>query len=83
MRQYPYGIIRHQFVVGRPNQANHTTCSAAYDMSRYPYSQIAEQLNNCLRKLSTVLAYSKFENYMKIVEIFVSVKNLKLNGILK
>jgi hypothetical protein len=39
-------------------------------MSRYPYldeinSQIAEQLNNSLRKLSTVLAYSKFENYMK------------------
>ena len=57
-------------------------------MSRYPYldeinSQIAEQLNNSLRKLSTVLAYSKFENYMKIVEVFVSVKNLQLKGSIK
>ena len=88
LRRYPYRIRRHQFVVDRHHQVNHTTCSGAYDMSRYPYlkdvnSQIAEQLNNCLRKLSTVLAYSKFENYMKIVEIFVSVKNLQLKGILK
>ena len=88
LRRYPYRIRRHQFVVDRHHQVNQTTCSAAYDMSRYPYlnhinSQIAEQLNNCLRKLSTVLAYSKFENYMKIVEIFVSVKNLQLKGILK
>ena len=88
LRRYPYRIRRHQFVVDRHHQSNHTTCSAAYDMSRYLYldeinSQIAEQLNNSLRKLSTVLAYSKFENYMKIVEVFVSVKNLQLKGSIK
>ena len=88
LRIYPYRIRRHQFVVDRHHQSNHTTCSAAYDMSRYLYldeinSQIAEQLNNSLRKLSTVLAYSKFEKYMKIVEVFVSVKNLQLKGSIK
>ena len=57
-------------------------------MSKYPFlsgvnSQIAEQLNNSLRKLSTVLAYRKFENYMKIIEISVSVKNLYTKGMIK
>ena len=56
-------------------------------MSKYPFmnninSQLAEQLNNSLRKLSTVAAYSKFETYKKIIEIFITVKNLKIKQII-
>ena len=41
-------------------------------------TQVAEQLNNLLRKLSTVVAYSSFDNYLKIIEIFITIKNLKI-----
>ena len=87
LRRFPYRIRRFQFVIDRHHQANHTTCSEAYNMSRYPFmnnlnSQLAEQLNNSLRKLATVSAYSKFENYIKILEIFISVKNLTIKQII-
>jgi hypothetical protein len=82
LRRFPYKIRRFQFVIDRHHQANHTTCSEAYNMSRYPFSQMAEQLNNCLRKLSTVSAYSKFESYVKILEIFITVKNLTIKKII-
>ena len=83
LRRFPYRIRRFQFVIDRHHQPNHTTCSEAYNMSNYPFmnkvnSQVAEQLNNSLRKLSTVCAYSKFETYLKIVEIFLTVKNLQI-----
>ena len=87
LRRFPYKIRRFQFVIDRHHQANHTTCSEAYNMSRYPFmnnvnSQLAEQLNNCLRKLSTVSAYSKFESYVKMLEIFITVKNLTIKKII-
>ena len=87
LRRFPYRIRRFQFVIDRHHQANHTACSEAYNMSMYPFlnkvnSQIAEQLNNSLRKLSTVCAYSKFETYTKILDIFVTVKNLKIKGVI-
>ena len=87
LRRFPYRIRRHQFVIDRHHQANHTGCSEAYDMKLFPFmnnvnSQLAEQLNNSLRKLSTVSAYSKFETYVKILEIFITVKNLKIKKII-
>ena len=87
LRRFPYRIRRFQFVIDRHHLANHKTCSSVYDMSKYPFmnninSQLAEQLNNSLRKLSTVAAYSKFETYKKIIEIFITVKNLKIKQII-
>jgi hypothetical protein len=37
-----------------------------------------EQLNRSLRKLSTILAYSEWENYLKTLEMFFVTKNLKV-----
>ena len=39
-------------------------------------THIAEQLNNSLRKLATVVAYSNFDIYLKIIQIFISIRNL-------
>ena len=82
LRRYPYRIRRFQFVIDRHHQTNHKACSQAYNISKYPAmnhvnTQIAEQLNNSLRKLSTVVAYSNFDTYLKIIEIFVTIRNLK------
>ena len=85
--RFPYEIRRFQFVIDRHHQANHTACSEAYSMSCYPYMnnmniQLAEQLNNSLRKLSTVTAYSKVNTYIKILEAFITVKNLCVKNII-
>ena len=87
LRRYPYRIRRFQFVIDRHHQSNHKACSQAYNISKYPKlnnvnTQIAEQLNNSLRKLSTVVAYSNFETYLKIIQIFITVKNLKIKGVI-
>ena len=87
LRRYPYRIRRFQFVIDRHHQSNHKACSQAYNISKYPEmkhvnTQIAEQLNNSLRKLSTVVAYSNFETYLKIIQIFITVKNLKIKGVI-
>ena len=87
LRRYPYRIRRFQFVIDRHHQSNHKACSQAYNISKYPdmdhvNTQIAEQLNNSLRKLSTVVAYSNFETYLRIIHIFLTIKNLKIKGII-
>ena len=79
LRRYPYRIRRFQFVIDRYHQSNHTYCSQAYKISKYPdmnhvNTQIAEQLNNSLRKLSTVVAYSNFQTYLKIIEISLQLE---------
>ena len=86
LRRYPYRIRRFQFVIDRHHQSNHKACSEAYNISKYPAmsevnTQIAEQLNNSLRKLATVVAYSNFQTYLRIIQIFISVKNLKIKDI--
>ena len=85
--RFPYKIRRFQFVIDRHHQANHTACSEAYSISSYPFmnnmnSQLAEQLNNSLRKLSTVAAYSKVDTYIKILEVFITVRNLSVKKII-
>ena len=87
LRRYPYRIRRFQFVIDRHHQVNHKSCSQAYDISKYPVmndinTQIAEQLNNSLRKLSTVVAYSNFQTYLRIIQIFITYKNLKIKKII-
>ena len=87
LRRYPYRIRRFQFVIDRHHQTNHKACSQAYNVSKYPAmnhlnTQIAEQLNNSLRKLSTVVAYSNFETYLKIIDMFITIKNLKIKKVI-
>ena len=72
LRRYPYRIRRFQFVIDRHHQSNHKSCSQAYNISKYPdmshvNTQIAEQLTNSLRKLSTIVAYSNFKTYLRII----------------
>ena len=87
LRRYPYRIRRFQFLIDRHHQSNHKACSQAYNISKYPVmdhvnTQIAEQLNNSLRKLSTVVAYSNFLSYLKLIQIFITVKNLRIKKII-
>ena len=54
----------------------------AYNMDKYKYldeinSQISEQRNNSLRKLSNTLAFYKFESYM-----FFGITNLKIKNVI-
>ena len=56
-------------------------------MGEYPSlndvnSQVSEQLNRSLRKLAIVLAYMGWENYLKLIELFLVTKNLKKKGLL-
>ena len=54
-------------------------------MASYPFtnnmnSQLSEQLNNSLRKLATVAAYSKVDTYIKFLEVFITVRNLSVKN---
>ena len=56
-------------------------------MDEYPSlkrinSQVSEQTNRSLRKLSIVLAYYGWENYLKLIEWFLVAKNLKIKNVL-
>ena len=81
-RRYPHRVRHWTFLVDRKHWDNHTACSSGYNMDEYPClkkvnSQISEQTNRSLRKLSVVLAYYGWENYLKVIEIFLVTKNLK------
>ena len=59
----------------------------AYNMDKYKdlddiNSQISEQRNNSLRKLSNTLAFYKSESYMKILELFFGLTNLKIKNVI-
>ena len=61
-RRYPHRVRNWTFLVDRKHWDNHTACSQAYNMDEYPAlkkvnSQVSEQTNRSLRKLSIVLAY--------------------------
>ena len=60
----------------------HTACHLGYVMDLYHQlkavnSQQAEQITRSLRSLSVVLAYSSFDNNMKILELYLVYKNVK------
>ena len=48
-----------------------------YTMLKGVNSQHAEQIKRSLRSLSVILAFSTFEHYMKILEIYFVYKNVK------
>ena len=87
LRRFPYRVRNWLFAIDRKHWPNHTSCSDSYNIDEYPFlsdvnSQISEQLNRSLRKLSVILAYSEWENYLKILEMFFVTKNLKIKGII-
>ena len=86
-RRFPHKVRHWTFLVDRKHWDNHTTCSQAFCMDEYPSlkrinSQVSEQTNRSLRKLSIVLAYYGWENYLKLIELFLVAKNLKIKNVL-
>ena len=64
---------------------NHTGCSEFYNSDRYNYlknvnTQICEQKNRSLRKLSSTLAYCSFKNYQNKVKLFFIMNNYEEKG---
>ena len=87
LRRFPWRSRWFLFVVDRHHLCNHTACSSSYDMSQYRYldkvnSQLCEQRNNSLRKMSTTLAYYEFHNYLRILELFFAYTNLKVKNVI-
>ena len=86
-RRFPHRVRHWTFLVDRKHWNNHTACSQAFCMDLYPSlkkinSQVSEQTNRSLRKLSIVLAYYGWENYLKVLELFFVTRNLKIKGLL-
>ena len=76
LRRGAKDILKFNLFTDRHHWKNHTGCSESYNCDRYDYlktvnSQICEQKNCSLRKLSSTLAYCGFENYMTKVKLFL------------
>ena len=57
-------------------------CMDEYPTLKHINSQVSEQTNRSLRKLSVDLAYYGWDNYLKIVKLFFVIKNLKIKKML-
>ena len=82
LRRFPHRVRKWTFLIDRTHWKNHTACQKGYNMDLYPMlkgvnSQQAEKINHSLRSLSVILAFSTFEHYMKILEIYFVYKNVK------
>ena len=82
LRRFPHRVRKWTFLCDRTQWKNHTSCQKGYNMDLYPMlmnvnSQQSEQINRSLRSLSVVLAFSTFEHYMKILEMYFVYKNVK------
>ena len=82
LRRFPHRVQKWTFLVDQTHWKNHTACQKGYNMDLYPMlkgvnSQQANQINRSLRSLSVILAFSTFEHYMKILEIYFVYKNVK------
>ena len=84
-RRFPHRVRHWTFLVDRKHWDNHTTCSQAFNMDEYPTlrkvnSQVSEQTNRSLRKLSVILAYYGWKNYLKVLLLFFIARKLKIKG---
>ena len=75
-------MLKFKIFTDRHHWENHTGCSESYNCDKYDYlktvnSQICEQKNRSLRKLSSTLAYWTFQNYQTKVKLFFIIKNLR------
>ena len=80
-------ILNFKLFTARHHWKNHVGCSESYNCDKYDYlknvnSQICEQKNRSLRKLSSTLAYCAFENYMTKVKLFFILSNFEEKGLI-
>ena len=78
-------ISKFKIFTDRHHWKNHTGCSESYNSDRYNYlknvnTQICEQKNRSLRKLSSTLAYCSFKNYQNKVKLFFIMNNYEEKG---
>ena len=78
--RFPHRVRNWTFLVDRKHWPNHTTCSKSFNIDEFPQlkhvnSQISEQLNRSLRKLNTVCAYLGWDNYLRVLELFLINRN--------
>ena len=75
-------ILKFKVLTDRHHWKNHTGCSESYNCDEYDFlknvnSQICEQKNRSLRKLSSTLAYCDFNNYKTKIKLFCIVNNME------
>ena len=75
-------ILKFKILTDRHHWKNHTGCSESYNCDNYDFikavnSQICEQTNRSLRKLSSTLAYCDFNNYKTKIKFFFIVNNME------
>ena len=75
LKRDPKEISKFKIFTDRHHWKNHTGCSESYNSDRYNYlknvnTQICEQKNRSLRKLSSTFAYCSFNNYMTKDKLF-------------
>ena len=81
-------ISKFKIFTDRHHGKNHTGCSELNNSDRYNNlknvnTQICEQKNRSLRKLSSTLAYCSFKNYQNKVKLFFIMNNYEEKGNLK
>ena len=77
-------ILNFKILTDQHHWKNHTGCSESYNCDNYDFikdvnSQICEQKNCSLRKLSATLAYCDFKNYKTKIKLFFIVNNMEEN----
>ena len=86
LRRFPHRVRKWTFVIDRTHWKNHTSCHKGYNMDEFPQlrhvnSQQAEQINRSLRSLSTVIAFYRWETYVRVLELYFVRRNLRLKHI--
>ena len=79
LRRGAKDILDFKVMTDRHHWKNHTGCSESYNCDQYDYlksvnSQICEQKNRSLRKISSILAYCDFENYKTETKLFFTLR---------
>ena len=87
LKRDAHEISKFRIFTDRHHWKNHTGCSESYNCDKYDYlkdvnSQICEQKNRSLRKLSSTLAYCGFEHYTTKVKLFFIMNNLEVKNFL-
>ena len=91
MQRFQHRVRRWPFVNDRTHLKNPTLFHAGYNMDEFPQlkyvnSQQAEQINQSLKSLSTVLAHYRWETSRKVLELYfvrrnICITNYKTGGL--
>ena len=85
LKREPNRFKNTRFMIDRLHAKNHVSCSLGYDMNEYKAdvsiatfnSQICEQANADLRRLSTAFTSMGPENIIQHTKVFLAIRNLK------